>query len=280
MKTLNSISGGMTSSFLCANYPADFNVFALVTTNDVKCKYPDAKIRQIVSDKIGREFIGTLEDDMIIHTILDLEQYTGNKINWVAGKTFDEVIKNKKNYFLPNVFNRFCTFQMKIEPIKKFWFENIKEPIETRIGFRANEQSRAMKMLKRCETDGFLYEKFIVEKRLNGRNKWKKMKYQKPKFPLIEDKIFKDEIVNFWKNKNVKFANQNNCVGCFHRNEILLNFCSNKQPEKFNWFIDAEKKANATFKKNISYEKIKNYKLQIELFDDDFNDCDSGNCGI
>ena len=41
--------------------------------------FPDEKIRQIVSDKIGAEFIGTLEDDMIIYTILDLEQYIGQK---------------------------------------------------------------------------------------------------------------------------------------------------------------------------------------------------------
>ena len=33
--------------------------------------FPDAKIRQEVSDKIGAEFIGTLEDDTIIYTILD-----------------------------------------------------------------------------------------------------------------------------------------------------------------------------------------------------------------
>ena len=61
MKTVNSLSGGKTSSYIAANYPADYNVFALVRTNDKNCLYPDKKIRQIVSDKIGIEFIGTLE---------------------------------------------------------------------------------------------------------------------------------------------------------------------------------------------------------------------------
>ena len=69
MKTVNSISGGKTSAYLAANYPAEYNVFALVRTNDKKCIYPDAKVRQMVSDKIGKEFIGTLEDDFIINTI-------------------------------------------------------------------------------------------------------------------------------------------------------------------------------------------------------------------
>ena len=71
MQTVNSLSGGQTSSYIAANYPADYNVFALVTTDDKSCIYPDKKIRQIVSDKINKEFIGTLEDDLIITTILD-----------------------------------------------------------------------------------------------------------------------------------------------------------------------------------------------------------------
>ena len=29
-----------------------------------------------------------------------------------------------------------------------------------------------------------------------------------------------------------------------------------------------------------TYKKIKKHKMQFELFDDDFNDCDSGYCGI
>ena len=98
MKTVNSLSGGKTSAYIAANYPADYNVFALVRTNDKNCLYPDKKLRQEVSDRIGTEFIGTLEDDVIIHTMLDLEQFIGKKINWVTGKAFDEIIirKDKK----------------------------------------------------------------------------------------------------------------------------------------------------------------------------------------
>ena len=92
MKTINSLSGGQTSSYIAKHYPADYNVFALVRTSDKNCMFPDAKIRQIVSDRIGTEFIGTLEDDIIIYTMLDLEQYIGSKIDWVTGKTFDELI--------------------------------------------------------------------------------------------------------------------------------------------------------------------------------------------
>ena len=71
MKTVNSLSGGKTSSYIAANYPANYNVFSLVRTKDKKCLFPDAKIRQEVSDRIGKEFIGTLEEDAIIYTMLD-----------------------------------------------------------------------------------------------------------------------------------------------------------------------------------------------------------------
>ena len=106
MKTVNSLSGGKTSSYIAANYPADYDVFSLVRTSDKNCMYPDKKLRQIVSDKIGTEFIGTLEDDVIIHTMLDLEQYIGEKINWGSGRTFEESIKKKSDY-LPNVMTRY-----------------------------------------------------------------------------------------------------------------------------------------------------------------------------
>ena len=95
MKTVNSISGGKTSAYISAHYPADYDVFSLVRTDDKNCMFPDAKIRQEVSDKLGTEFIGTLEDDMIIYTMLDLEQYIGRKITWVTGKTFDNCSPNQ-----------------------------------------------------------------------------------------------------------------------------------------------------------------------------------------
>ena len=283
MITMNSLSGGKTSSFLAVHYPADYNVFSLVRTNDKNCLFPDQKIRQIVSDKLGVEFIGTLEEDAIIYTMLDLEQFIGKKIDWVTGKTFDEILINGGKIYLPNKIQRFCTIKMKIEPIKQFWFDNIKEPVETRFGYRANETRRKNNMLKRCESDGFLYDKFVVGKHPNGNNKWEKMKYQMPEFPLITDNVLKDEIERYWLEKSVRFAYMNNCVGCFHRNEILLNYLSKKQPIKFEWFAKQERDTGdgiRTFKNGITYDKIKSYRFTQDMFDNDFNDCDSGYCGI
>jgi hypothetical protein len=282
MKTVNSLSGGKTSSYIAANYPADYNVFSLVRTTDKNCLFPDTKIRQEVSDRLGVEFIGTLEEDTIIYTMLDLEQFIGSKINWVTGKPFDEIINRNGKKYLPNVTQRFCTTEMKLQPIFDWWLKEISEVVEMRIGFRANEQNRAKTMLSKTNENGNSTFKNIIGKR-KTQNKWKDIEWQKPSFPLIKDNIYKDTIENFWNYKPVRFAYMNNCVGCFHRNEVLLKLMSDKHPNKFQWFINAEQEDGnnvRTFKNGINYEQIKNSFKQIELFDDDFNECDSGYCGL
>tara|TARA_R110002110_G_scaffold138317_3_gene324058 strand:- start:29 stop:868 length:840 start_codon:yes stop_codon:yes gene_type:complete len=279
MITVNSISGGKTSAYIAANYPADYNVFSLVRTSEKNCIFPDKKIRQIVSDKLGGiEFIGTLEMDTIIYTMLDLEQYIGSKIDWVTGDTFDEVIFKKK--YLPNVMQRFCTSEMKLKPLFDWWQKEINEVVEMRIGFRANEQSRAKTMLSKTNLNGNSEFKTIIGKSKNGnRNKWGLIQWQKPSFPLIDNPIYKDNVEQYWKNKPVRFAYMNNCVGCFHRNPVLLKHLSTTNENKFKWFIDAEKD-NSTFKKGITYKQIKDSLEQTDLFDEDFNDCDTGYCGL
>jgi hypothetical protein len=281
VKTVNCLSGGKTSSYIGANYKSDYNVFALVRTNEIRCIFPDKKIRQIVSDKLGLEFIGTLEDDMIIYTMLDLEQFMGKKIDWVTGKTFEKVLDSAGT--LPDPLRRFCTTQMKLEPMFKWWQKNINKPAEFNLGFRANEKRRAKRTLEKTNKNGLLEMKAIIGKR-KTQNKWGLIEWQKPVFPLIKDNVFKDTIVEFWKNKPVRFAWMNNCVGCFHKHPLLIKKMHNRHPNKIEWFASKEKikhEKDVWYKsKNLSFNDIIKWDNQIELFDDDFNECDSGYCGL
>ena len=281
MKKVNSLSGGKTSSYIAANYPADYNVFSLVRTDDKKCLFPDAKIRQEVSDRLGKEFIGTLEEDTIIYTMLDLEQYIGSKIDWVSGKTFDDsIIKTKKETkYLPNKMARYCTTELKTLPILHWMYEEVKEPVIMRFGYRANETRRAIKMMDKTDEDGFTKVKTTFTKLKDGRNSWGVYKYCKPEFPLINDNIYKDTIEEFWKEKDVRFAYMNNCVGCWWRSPLLLKKMHNKHPEKIQWFADQETN-KSKWRSDIMYKDIIKWKTQTELFDDDFNECDSGHCGL
>lgn len=281
MTTANSISGGKTSAYIAANYKADYNVFALVRTNDKRCLLPDAKLRQMVSDRLGVEFIGTLEEDVIINTIFDLEQFIGQEVHWVTGRTFDEVIIRGTKKYLPNVTQRFCTSEMKLQPLFDWWDRNFDEPVEMRIGYRANETRRAVNMYNRMDDNGFLTHKKIVGKS-KSQNKWADIAWQKPVFPLIDDNIYKDNIEEYWRGKPVRFAYMNNCIGCFHRNEMLLRLMAEKFPEKFDWFARQEQQGykSRTFKNGITYDRIRSAPLATSLDFDDFTDCDSDYCGL
>lgn len=294
MKTVNSLSGGKTSSYIAVHYPADYNLFSLITTSDKSCLFPDKKLRQIVSDKIGREFIGTLEMNEIIYTMLDLEQFIGSEIVWLNEIDFDSlIVRHKKNgetkHYVPNVHRRICTVEMKIVPMANWIYKNINEVVETRIGFRANETKRANNMIKRLNENGIMEQKIIVGKTKTGNyNRWKSIPYQKPAFPLITNNVYKDTIETFWVDKPVRFAYMNNCVGCFHRSPVLLKYMADKYPDKFNWFNEMEKKAINSFNETASwkagqgptYQQIKDSFKQLDLFDEDFNECDSGYCGL
>lgn len=280
MKSINSISGGQTSAYIAVNYPADYNLFALVRIEDERCRFKDEAVRKQVEDRIQKPFIATSEDDKIIYTMLDLEQLIGKEITWVSGDTFDSVIKKSGGY-LPNKIQRFCTSKLKIEPMFYWWAKNIGEPIEMRIGFRANEQQRKARMIDKCNEEGLLEFKATFFKNNRGQNKWETVAWQKPVFPLIDyNPTWKDQIVEWWKDKPVRFAKMNNCVGCFHRSPILLKKMCNEHPEKLNWFSDQEKNNKGTWRSDVSYEKIMSWNPQFELFDDDFTDCDSGSCGL
>ena len=281
MKTVTSISGGKTSAYLATHYPTDYNVFSLVRIEEKGAAFPDKRIRQIVEDKIQKPFIATAEDDTIIYTILDLEQHIGKKIHWVSGDTFESITTRKNGRYLPNKFNRFCTSELKLKPIFYWWAETIREPIEMQIGYRANEQRRANTMLSKCNENGLLQYKATFEKHSNGNNKWEQIPWQKPSFPLIDNGIFRDQIENYWAGQTVRFADYNNCVGCFHRNPLFLRKMWDKHPAKMDWFESMEGGDNdAKWRSDISYSQIKQHRPQFELDFSEFSDCDSGYCGM
>ena len=280
MKKVTSISGGQSSAYIAAHYPADFLVFALVCIEDTRCTPKDAKLVQMVSDRIGRDFIATAEDDTILHTMFDLEQFLGQHIDWVVGSTFDDVTHNKGGW-LPNMMHRYCTVEMKLRPMHRWWRDKIGEPIEMQIGFRAGEERRAKKMLERTNEDGLNVMKDVVGQHSSGRNKWAETPWQKPVFPMIEDGVHRDHVVEFWKDKPVRFAQRNNCVGCFHRNPLLLRQMFDKHPDKMEWFAAQERRPKkGTWRSEMSYDDISRHRLQQSFDFGDDDGCDSGHCGL
>jgi hypothetical protein len=287
MKTVNSLSGGKSSSYIALNYPADYNVFSLVRTNDSSCLYPDAKVRQIVSDLIGCEFIGTTEQDAIIKIMLDLSEKIN--IDWITGEAFEDIINGSWNkgkngsHYLPNQMVRYCTTHLKMYPIFEYWKKNINEVCEMRIGFRKGEERRQQNMLDKLNKNGNEEIKIVVGKR-GSKNKWGMVEWRKPSFPLIENGIDNKTIQSYWsKNTDVKFPKgyYNNCVGCFHRSPLFLNKMYQEHPNKIEWFAKQEEQNKPnTFRKDVNFKQIMQFAPQSELTFEDFDECDSGFCGL
>jgi hypothetical protein len=252
----------------------------LVTTNDPEVAFKDKAIARQVSRRIGKEFIGTVEDDEIIYTILDLEQYLGKKIHWVAGKPYEDVIKDLAYGYLPNARRSYCTTELKMRPIFHWWHEYFNaEPVMMNIGYRANEKKRADEQIAELNSDGLSEFKATFGKNKQGKNKWQTIAWRKPCYPLVDDFIYPQDIKKFWTDKNVRFAQYNNCVGCFQRSAMMLKKMSKLDPDKFDWFVRQEQLSKGQWKADVSYKKITELNFTVEM-DFESEGCSSGFCGF
>ena len=266
MKTINSLSGGKTSSYLAYHYPADYNIFSLIRIEDKRCTPKDSKLVQYVSDKIGQEFIATAESDITLKVLIDLEQLIGKEIIWVTGASFEQLIRKRKA--LPNQQWRFCTTEMKMRPIWDWWFWNIREKCKMGIGFRFDEMERADRF-----STSF---KGIVGSR-GSQNKWEEIEWREGYFPLIENRITHYEVKKWADSTQLIFPADSNCVGCFHKPLQQLRKNWDLEPNKMQWFAEQETK-RAKWKKEGSYFQFKTIGLQQDFFFGTGSGCQAGFC--
>lgn len=268
MITIHSLSGGKSSSYMARHYPADYNIFALVTIDEKNCKPKDKSIIKYVSDKINKEFISTAEDDMTLFAMRDLEQLIGKNIIWVNSISFDKLI-NKKSNLLPSSLRRYCTTELKIRPIFDWWYKNINQKIKMGIGFRYDEKERAEKFS--------VDFKGIVGK--NGtRNKWDTIEWREGYFPMIENKIFQIDVKKWADKSGIIFPNDSNCVGCFHKPNQQLRKNWNDNTNKLEWFAKMERKSKGTWKQKITYDEIRRIGLQQDFIFGTGSGCQGGFC--
>ena len=271
MKTVNSISGGKTSSYMALNYPADYNVFGLVCIESQEAKPKDKGLIKYISEKLNIDFVATAESDKTLVIVRELEQKLGKEINWVTGKTFDQVIRDKK--FLPNQMMRFCTSQMKLDPIFNFCQNEIKEVVEMNIGFRFDEKERAER-----NKDNTHYKTIIGRSKNGNQNKWGSVYWRELNFPLVDSKITNYDVIKWSKNSNLDFPLDSNCVGCFWKPIQQLRKNWEDEPSKMQWFSDQEKTMNSKFKKEMTFEQIKKIGLQKDFFFGTGSGCQAGFC--
>ena len=91
--------------------------------------------------------------------------------------------------------------------------------------------------------------------------------------PLVKWKTTKADVLNWWKQQPFDLmVNEpyGNCDGCFLKGKGKLSIIAKEKPELFDWWIDQETKSGNTFKKEISYQQIKDKaQSQLGLWDND-----------
>jgi len=164
------------------------------------------------------------------------------------GEPFEKLIEKKK--YLPNTFARFCTQELKIIPITKY-FKSIEiEEFVTFVGIRADEPRRVAKM--------------------RGNKDIKET-------PLAKAGIGVNDVLEFWSkqpfNLDTVTVNGNsllsNCDLCFLKKADHLLSLVRDNPERAVWWANMENKIGARF--NQSHPSYSNMLMfndkQTELFD-------------
>jgi len=270
MVTVNSLSGGKTSSYMAAHFPADLNVFSVVCIEAMYCQPKDKQLVKFISDKIGKDFIATAESDKTLYVVRDLEQLIGSEIHWVAGETFESVIRKKKA--LPNQMWRFCTTEMKMKPIFEFCQSKVGGIVDMQVGFRYDEKERGERNINNTTF------KAVVGKSAGGRNKWKEIEWRKMSFPLIDNKVFHHNVVEWANNTGLVFPADSNCAGCFLIPFQQLRKNWDDEPLKMQWFAEMEQITKRQWKKEQSYSAVKNIGLQSDFFFGTGSGCAAGFC--
>lgn len=289
---------------MAVHYPADYQVFSLVCIDDMKCTPVDTSIVKYVNEKLEKhipeygEFIATAEDDKTLYVMRDVEQIIGQEIIWVRGKSFDNVIDTPNTHGgcptrLPGKTFRYCTDEMKLVPIFKWWFDNLGTKVKMRIGFRFDEFSRLERFVN---SDIMTTFKIAVSCSTKGerRQKHEAFSWRNVSFPMIRDRVLESTVKDYWGKKiiggnlfdiprKVDFPVVSNCVGCPWKQVPTLAAMSVIHPSKMAWFERQEHRGKGTWVNGVTYDSIEanKYELAAEVLAEILyagQTCDSGGC--
>jgi hypothetical protein len=272
--TVNSCSGGKTSSCMYLDFPTDETIFAVVLSNHKVNRLKDKGVLREVQNRIPW-FEGTMEVEQTLTAMLELEQLGGRKITWVASDwTYEDLVMGQTNIpgkqmpALPNGVQRFCTQWLKLYPIfyhcYNFWLP--RGQILMNIGFRFDEPKRVKKYDGGCKLNRITFaDKCDITGRFKGKHRWvKDFWWRDIQFPMYYAGIKKADVNKRIAETGIIYPEISNCAYCFfhkaeeHRRQYELN------PEQAEAWIDLEDKVSFYHGKDITFDK--RYRLEEVLF--------------
>jgi 3'-phosphoadenosine 5'-phosphosulfate sulfotransferase (PAPS reductase)/FAD synthetase len=161
------------------------------------------------------------------------------------GEPFNQLLEQRPSA-IPNQQFRFCTTELKIQTLRRYLKSIGIKQYTSFNGIRYDEPRRWAK-INATDLD--------IE------------------LPLVKWKTTKPDVLNWWKEQPFDLmVNEpyGNCDGCFLKGKGKLSIIAKEKPELFDWWIKHETESGNTFKKEISYQQIKDKaQSQLGLWDDD-----------
>ena len=161
------------------------------------------------------------------------------------GEPFNQLLKQRPSS-IPNQQFRFCTMELKIETLRRYL--------------------KSLGIIEYTSFNGIRYDE---------PRRWQKIKLNDydVELPLVKWKITKKDVLNWWEKQSFDLmVNEpyGNCDGCFLKGKGKLSIIAKEKPELFDWWINVEKQSGHQFKKEITYQQIKDKsQSQLGLWDND-----------
>jgi 3'-phosphoadenosine 5'-phosphosulfate sulfotransferase (PAPS reductase)/FAD synthetase len=161
------------------------------------------------------------------------------------GEPFNQLLKQRPSS-IPNQQFRFCTMELKIETLRRYL--------------------KSLGIIEYTSFNGIRYDE---------PRRWQKIKLNDydVELPLVKWKITKNDVLNWWEKQSFDLmVNEpyGNCDGCFLKGKGKLSIIAKEKPELFDWWINVEKESGHQFKKEITYQQIKDKsQSQLGLWDND-----------
>lgn len=164
-----------------------------------------------------------------------------------------------------------------------------------RIGFRTDEFKRMINFFNNSDPTNFKIP-ISCKNYGNKQQTHKQFNWRFCEFPLIEDKIYKEDVEAYWKiNNKIKgdlfneereiiFPSISNCVGCFHKKPETLSAMAEMHFSKMSWFARQENKDMGTWlDSKVTYQHLIDNRHEIykeALYEISVlgKSCDSGGC--
>ena len=173
-----------------------------------------------------------------------------------SGEPFTQLIMDKR--MLPSPPRRWCTSELKIEPMRKWMLAQGYQQWSNVVGIRADEPRRVAKIRGEEEARSL--------KLINAR--WKDQEWD-VLLPLADAGVTEADVLTFWErnafNLNLS-ANMGNCDLCFLKKLAYKQNIVRDHPELATWWIEQEQRIGHQFRNDHpSYDAM---RKQPDLFKD------------